>query len=91
MSVDVHVSAMLRSQAGAKSDFAIEGKSISELVEAIDSEYPGFIERILQPDGSIQKGVLVSINDELVQPLSGGEMTVQSGDKVYFLSAFAGG
>ena len=91
MSIDVHVSAMLRNRCGGKSSFAVEGKSIRELVEAISREYPGFAERVLQPDESIQKGVLVSLNGEMIQPNSGGEMALKSGDKVFFLSAVAGG
>ena len=91
MAVDVHVSALFRNRCGGRGDFAVEGKSIRELVEAINREYPGFAGSILQPDGSIQKGVLVSMNGEMVPPQSGGEMAVKSGDTVFFLSAIAGG
>jgi molybdopterin synthase sulfur carrier subunit len=90
MAVDVHVAAMFRSMSGGKGNLTVEGKSIRELAEAIDREYPGFAERVLQPDGSIQSGVLVSLNGNLVQS-NPGDTKVQSGDKVYFLSAFAGG
>ena len=66
MSVDVHVTAMLRNRCGGKSAFAAEGTSIRDLIEAIDREFPGFGEGILQPDGTIQNGILVSINGEMI-------------------------
>ena len=91
MAVDVHVSALLRKRCGGRGNFAVEGKSIRELVEAINREHPGFSESVLQPDGSLQNDVLVSINGEILQARSGGDTAVQSGDKIYFLSAFAGG
>ena len=91
MSVDVHVSAVLRNQSGAKGNYEVEGRSIREVVEAIDNEHPGFSQGILQPDGSVQQGVLISINGEILSSHSAGEKSVQSGDKVHFLSAFAGG
>ena len=87
----MHISAMLRNRCGGRSNFAVEGKTIREVVEAISREYPGFAEGVLQPDGSIQKGVLVSLNGEMVPLHSGGETAVKSGDKVFFLSAVAGG
>ena len=91
MTIDVHVSAMLRNRCGGRSTFAIEGNSIRELAEAIDRDYPDFSESVLQPDGSVQNGVLVSLNGEMLQPDSGGETAVQPGDKVFFLKAVAGG
>jgi molybdopterin converting factor small subunit len=91
MSIDVHVSAMLRHLCGGRSSFAAEGKSIREVAEAISHDYPGFAELVLQPDGSIQKGMLVSLNGEMIQPISGGEIAVKSGDKILILSAVAGG
>ena len=91
MSVDVHVSALLRNRCGGISTFAVEGNSIRELAEAIDREYPGFAGSVLQPDGAIQNAVLVSLNGEMLPPHSGGEMAVKSGDTVFFLSAIAGG
>ena len=91
MTVNVHVSAMLRNRCGAQGNFSAEAKSIRELVEAIDREHPGFTGIVLRPDGSIQKEVLVSINGELIHPHTAVDTALQAGDKVYFLSAFAGG
>ena len=91
MSVDVQISAILRKRCGEKSSFTVEGNTIGELAEAIDREHPGFTESMIQPDGSIQKGVLISINGELLHPQNGGKATVQPGDQVHFLSAIAAG
>jgi molybdopterin converting factor small subunit len=91
MSIDVHVSAILRSRCGGKGNFSIEGDTVRALARAIDGEYPGFAESVLQPDGSIQSKVLVSINGELLQSTMVADTAVKPGDKVFFLSAIAGG
>lgn len=91
MAIEVHVSAILRNRCGGRSTFAVEGKTIQELAEAIDRAHPGFAESMILPDGSIRKEVLISINGELLHPGAGGKAAVQSGDKVHFLSAIAAG
>lgn len=91
MSVNVQIAAILRSRCGGKSSFAVEGSSIRELVDAINSEFPDFAESMLEPDGSMKESVLISINGELLPPGVDSETAVIAGDKVFFLSAFAGG
>lgn len=91
MNVDVHVSALLRSGSGGQGSFALQGNTIRELAEAIDLEYPGFSKSLMHPDGYIQKGILISLNGEMLPPGSGADTAVKEGDKVIFLKALAGG
>jgi molybdopterin converting factor small subunit len=91
MTTDVYVSVVLRDHCGGKSSFALDGKSVREIVEAIDHEYPGFREHVVAPDGSIVAGARVSVNGQDVASIGGADAPVKQGDRVYLLYAIAGG
>ena len=90
MAVEVYVSVILREICAEKSQWSVEAKTVREIIEKIEIDCPGFGNKVLTSEGLIQKSILVSVNGKTVS--SYGICTaVESGDKVYFLVAFAGG
>lgn len=68
-----------------------EGKDLRELVSNLEANYPGFKERVLEPDGSMRPFVNIFVNDEDVGFLKGLETPLKDGDVVSILPAVSGG
>ncbi len=90
MSVEVKVTSVLQSVVGAKS-VQTEGSNISEVLEQINADHPGFKEQVTMEDGSLHRFVNIYVNDEDIRFLQSLETPVQEGDVVSILPALAGG
>ena len=90
MAVEVRMTSVLQRVVGAKSVEA-EGSTIAEVLEQINSKYPGFREQITMDDGSLHRFVNIYINDEDIRFMQSLETPVQPGDVVSILPALAGG
>ncbi|HLF78246.1 MAG TPA: ubiquitin-like small modifier protein 1 [Dehalococcoidia bacterium] len=90
MSVEVRVTSVLQRVVGAKS-VQSDGKTVAEVLEGINSQYPGFREQITQEDGSLHRFVNIYINDEDIRYLQSLDTPVNEGDVLSILPALAGG
>ncbi len=90
MSVEVKVTSVLQSVVGAKS-VQTEGSNISEVLEQINADHPGFKEQVTMENGSLHRFVNIYVNDEDIRFLQSLETPVQEGDVVSILPALAGG
>ncbi len=81
---------MLQRVVGAKTVQA-EGKTIGEVLAAVNAQYPGFKEQITMEDGSLHRFVNIYVNDEDIRFLQQLDTKVESGDVVSILPALAGG
>lgn len=90
MAVEVRVTSVLQRVIGAKSVEA-EGSTIAEVLDQINSRYPGFREQITMEDGSLHRFVNIYVNDEDIRFMQQLDTPVESGDVVSILPALAGG
>ena len=90
MSVEVRVTSVLQRVVGAKT-VAGQGKTVAEVLDGMNSQYPGFREQIIQEDGSLHRFVNIYINDEDIRFLQSLETPVGEGDVLSILPALAGG
>lgn len=90
MSIEVKVTSVLQRVVGAKS-VQSEGKTVGEVLEQINANYPGFKEQITMADGSLHRFVNIYINDEDIRYLQSLDTPVSEGDIVSILPALAGG
>jgi MoaD family protein len=90
MAVDVRVTATLQNLVGAKSVQG-EGGTVAELLDDLDSRYPGFKDQISGDDGQLHRFVNIYLNDEDIRYLQSLETPVKEGDVVSILPALAGG
>lgn len=90
MTVEVRVTSVLQRVIGAKSVEA-EGATIAEVLERVNSQYPGFREQITMEDGSLHRFVNIYVNDEDIRFIQQLETPVSDGDVVSILPALAGG
>jgi MoaD family protein len=91
MAVTVKVPTLLRPSTGGASTVDGEAGTLRELFADLESRYPGVTQRIVAPDGSLQRFVNVYLNDEDVRYLGSLETEVSDGDTIAILPAVAGG
>jgi sulfur-carrier protein len=91
MAVTVHVTSVIQQVVNGQREFLAEGKSVGELIDNIEQEYPGFATKVMDEQGDLRRFVNVYLNDEDVRYLGGKDTPLQDGDSVSFLPALAGG
>jgi len=69
----------------------VNGKTVGELIDNIERDYPGFATRIMDEQGDLRRFVNIYLNDEDVRYLGGKDTPLNDGDSVSFLPALAGG
>ncbi|MGD0945048.1 MAG: ubiquitin-like small modifier protein 1 [Acidimicrobiales bacterium] len=88
---EVNLPTLLRQHAGGQRSVSVEGATIGEVLEALQSEYPGMAGQLVTPDGELHKFVNVYLNDDDVRYLEKLDTTVLDRDMVSILPAVAGG
>jgi molybdopterin converting factor small subunit len=68
-----------------------DGGTLSDVVKALDADYPGIAGRVLDDAGQIRRFVNVYVNDDDVRFASGLETPTPDGTKVSIIPAVAGG
>ena len=86
---DVYIPAAMRSLTGGDRVVTVVGRSIGELIDAIDELHSGVKERLVH-DGRLRPGLALSIHGETLER---GRLStrVKDDSKVYFVLAASGG
>jgi len=87
----VKLPTILRSHAGGERAVDAEGATLRELLEDLETRYPGITEMVLTDDGALHRFVNVYVIDEDVRYLGSLETEVDPDDTVSILPAVAGG
>ena len=87
----VFVPTPLRRLTGGQSKLTIAGDNVGTLLQAVDSQYPGVAERVLDSDGNVKRFINIFLNDDEIRTLQGLDTPVQESDKVSIVPAMAGG
>jgi molybdopterin synthase sulfur carrier subunit len=69
----------------------IDASNLGEIIDRLESDYPGFKERLLDESGELRYFVNIYINGEDVRFLQGTDTSTKSGDEVSIVPAVAGG
>ncbi len=91
MSVIVRVPTTLRTLTAGASEVEVDGVSVAEVLQALESNHPGFQERILDEDGKLRRFVNVFVSDDDVRFMDGLATAVPDGETVSIVPAVAGG
>ena len=81
----------LRRLTGGQAKVEVDGADVGTLILAIDSQYPGVKDKLLDDDGNIKRFINVFVNDAEVRSLQGLHTPVGTQDKVSIVPAMAGG
>jgi molybdopterin synthase sulfur carrier subunit len=91
MAVTVRIPTTLRPMAGGNSTVQVEGATLAEVIEALESAHPGLKDRLLDESGAMRKFVNIFVADDDVRYLDGLATAVPAGETVSIIPAVAGG
>jgi molybdopterin synthase sulfur carrier subunit len=81
----------LRRLTGGQAKLAVNGSDIGSLIQAVNQQYPGIADKVLDADGNVKRFINVFVNDSEIRTLQGLATPVKEGDQVSIVPAMAGG
>jgi molybdopterin synthase sulfur carrier subunit len=91
MSVLVRIPTPLRRMTNGKDKVEVESSTLGDMVDSLESSYPGLKERLIDENGELRYFVNIYLNGEDVRFLQGLETSTATGDEVSIVPAVAGG
>ncbi|HZX05766.1 ubiquitin-like small modifier protein 1 [Kribbella sp.] len=91
MSVSVRVPTILRPYTKGASEVSAEGTTLTEVLDSLDTSYPGIKGRVLDESGELRRFVNVYVNDDDVRFSEGLRTPIKDGGQVSIIPAVAGG
>ena len=90
MTVEVRLTGSLQKLVGGKRAIQAEGANVRQLLDDLESRYPGFQSTLLT-DGQLHRFVVIYLNDEDIRFLDKLDTPLKEGDTLSILPALAGG
>jgi MoaD family protein len=87
----VKLPTILRKQTNGEAQVQAEGDTLRDLLNDLESKYPGITKNIVSDDGGLHRFINVYVNDEDVRYLGSLETNVSDSDTISILPAVAGG
>ena len=91
MSSQVRIPAPLRRLTNGQDKITAEGKTLQEIIDFLEQNFPTIKSRICNEDGEIRIFVNIYVNDEDVRFLNGISSEIKDGDEISIVPAVAGG
>ena len=91
MPVQVRIPTVFRRFTDGRAVVELQPGSIDELIEQLESAFPGIKEQVKTPEGELHRFVNVYVNDEDARYLEQLETQVADGDTLSLLPSVAGG
>ena len=91
MSVTIRVPPVFRTMTSGSAQVDVEGATISEVLTALESQHPGFSDKLFDDSGALVRYVNVFVDDDDVRFMDGLETPVPDGATVSIMQAVAGG
>jgi len=90
-SVTVKIPTPLRPLTGGQSEVKIEGATVGEVLQKMDSQFKGFGDRILDEGKAVKRFINVYVNEDNIKDKNELETVVKNGDTISILPSIAGG
>jgi molybdopterin synthase sulfur carrier subunit len=87
----VRIPSPLRRYTNSQSKVQSNGGSIAELLDNLETQYPGIKTKLCDESGNIKRYVNIFVNDEEIRTLQGAETAITDKDEVSIIPAMAGG
>ena len=91
MSATVKIPTPLRKLTNNETSVDAVGKTIEQIVESLDSAYPGMRERLIDDNGDLRHFVNIYLNGEDIRYIDGLKSIVSDNDELSIVPAVAGG
>jgi len=89
--VKVRIPTPLRKLTNDVAEVSVTAGHIGEMIDGLESQFPGFKERICDQDGEIRRFVNVFVGEEDIRFLGGTSTQLADGVEVSIIPAMAGG
>jgi molybdopterin converting factor small subunit len=91
LSVSVRIPTILRTYTHGESEVAADGGTLAEVLDSLESSYPGIRARILDDQGAIRRFVNVYVGNDDVRFLEALQTATPEGAQISVIPAVAGG
>ena len=91
MSVKVRIPVPLRTLTGGREQVEVTGATVREVIENLNSTFPGMRERILSATDELNRFLTIFVNNQDIRLGEGLETRVRDGDELTILPLVAGG
>lgn len=91
MSLRVIIPTPLRKFTASADSVEVEATTVKELIERLDSSYPGFRQRLCNEEGGLRRFINIYIEGEDIRFLQNLETPIRDGSEVSIVPAIAGG
>ena len=91
MSLKVVIPTPLRKFTAGKDTVEVEAKTIQEMLDSLDSKYPGFRASVCDETGSLRRFINIYVDGEDVRFLENLATPVTDGTEVAIVPAISGG
>jgi adenylyltransferase/sulfurtransferase len=81
----------LRRLTGGQAKVEVVAVDVGTLIQAVDAQYPGVADRLLDDDGNLKRFINIFVNDDEIRTLQGLHTPVTEVDRVSIVPAMAGG
>lgn len=87
----VRIPSPLRRYTEGQSKVTVAGATVTEIIDSLDTDYPGLKSRICDESGQIKRYVNIFVNEDEIRTLNGPDSQVDERDEVSIVPAMAGG
>ena len=91
MSVSVRIPTILRTYTGGESEVSADGVTLAEVLDDLETNYPGVKARVLDDNGALRRFINVYVGNEDVRFLDNLDTATAEGVQVSIIPAVAGG
>jgi adenylyltransferase/sulfurtransferase len=91
MAVSVYIPSPFRRLTQNHEYVSVEGRSVAEVLDAVDERYPGFGNLVYDRERTIPAHINIYVNNQEINDLSGTATALEDGDQIAVIPALAGG
>ena len=91
MSATVRIPTILRTFTSGAGEVTAEGSTLREVLDNLETSFPGIRDRILDEQGVLRRFVNVYVGDDDVRFIGGLDAEVPDGTRISIIPAVAGG
>ncbi|MCD9196746.1 MoaD/ThiS family protein [Aeromicrobium wangtongii] len=91
MSINVRIPTILRTYTQDQSQVAAEGATLVEVLDSLESSFPGIRARVVDDEGKLRRFVNIYVAEEDVRFSEGLDTPTPDGSQVSIIPAVAGG
>ncbi|WP_431683284.1 MoaD/ThiS family protein [Kitasatospora sp. KL5] len=93
MTVNVRIPTILRTYTGGAGEVSVApvGATVSDVLAALDGDYPGITARVLDEQGALRRFVNLYVDEDDIRMLDGLSTGTRPGALVSIIPAVAGG